>query len=191
MTADAQDASGAGRPAVFFDRDGTLMREVEYCKDPSLVETPRGLREALAELRRAGFLRVIVTNQSGIGRGWISPAQYEAVQAELLRQLGGEIDGTWMCPDVPGTASPRRKPAPGMLLEAAAELGISLPRSFMVGDKAADAEAGARAGVRRSILVRTGYGREEVAKCPPGTVVCEDVLEAVRLILDGRFGEDA
>ncbi len=171
------------RKAVFFDRDGTLMREVAYCRDPSLVETPPGLREGLAKLRRAGFLRVIITNQSGIGRGWISQEEYAAVQAELMRQLGGEIDACYMCPDLPDTPSIRRKPAPGMLIEAAEDLGINLAASSMVGDKAADLEAGFRAGVRGAFLVLTGYGRHEQGKCPAGTTICEDVLEVIKILL--------
>lgn len=178
----------SGRPAVFFDRDGTLMREVSYCRDAALVETPPGLREALAALREAGFARVIVTNQSGIGRGWIAMSEYEAVQAELMRQIGGEMDAVYMCPDPPGVASERRKPEPGMLFEAARELGLDLSRSYMIGDKAGDVEAGRRAGVREAMLVRTGYGAEEEKTCPPGTRVFADVLGAIDFVLQRASG---
>ena len=107
--------------AVFFDRDGTLMEEVHYCGDPGKVRVYAGVSEGLRKLKAAGFRTFIVSNQSGIGRGLIGEAQYRAVQAELISQIGeGLIDGSYFCPDAPGTVSTRRKPAPGMLLEAAA-----------------------------------------------------------------------
>jgi len=97
------------------------------------------------------------------------------VQEEFLRQLGpGLIDRTYYCPDAPGAASPRRKPAPGMLLEAAADYAIDLAQSWMVGDKCADMECGRRAGAR-TILVLTGYGRRQT--CQPD-FTCRDVAEA-------------
>ncbi len=146
------------RRAVFFDRDGTLMDEVEYCSDPAKVKLIPRVPEALDELKRAGFLTVIVSNQAGIGRGLFTEAQYTAVQEELLRQIGAHrIDASYFCPDAPGAPSLRRKPQPGMVLEAAAEFGIDLAASFLVGDKAIDIECGRRAGTR-TILVRTGYG---------------------------------
>ncbi len=114
-------------------------------------------------MKGAGFKLVIVTNQSGIGRGIFSEAEYQMVHDELLRQLGaGLIDATYFCPDRPEAPTARRKPEPGMLQEAAREHGLDLPRSFMVGDKAADLEAGRRAGVAASILVRTGVGAAEI-----------------------------
>jgi len=165
--------------AVFFDRDGTLMEEVYYCADPALVRVYPGVSEALRRLKAAGFAIVVVTNQSGIGRGYMTDAQYQAVQAEFLRQVGADlIDATYYCPDAPGLPSQRRKPAPGMLLEAAAEHGIDLAQSWTVGDKALDVECGQRAGTR-TVLVRTGYGREQV--CAPDQT-CEDAVEAARWI---------
>jgi D-glycero-D-manno-heptose 1,7-bisphosphate phosphatase len=174
-----------GRRAVFFDRDGTLMEEVEYCSDPSRVKLIPGVPEALDELKRAGLLAVIVTNQAGIGRGYFTEAQYHAVQAELLRQIGGHrIDASYFCADAPGVPSLRRKPPPGMLLEAAAEFQIDLATSFTVGDKASDIECGRRAGTR-TILVRTGYGAalERVPHFKPPDFVADDVPEAVRWVM--------
>ena len=105
--------------AVFFDRDGTLMEEVHYCGDPQKVRVYAGVSAGLRKLKQAGFRTFIVTNQSGIGRGLISEAQYSAVQQEVLSQIGeGLIDASYFCPDAPGTASTRRKPEPGMLFEA-------------------------------------------------------------------------
>jgi D-glycero-D-manno-heptose 1,7-bisphosphate phosphatase len=152
------------RPAVFLDRDGTLMEEVEYCRDPAKVRLIPGVREALQSLKAAGFLNVIITNQSGIGRGWISPAEYEAVHARLIELIGSElIDAVYFCPDVPGQPSDRRKPAPGMVLEAARDLEIDLSRSWFVGDKASDVMCGRSAGTK-TILVETGYGAREVCE---------------------------
>jgi D-glycero-D-manno-heptose 1,7-bisphosphate phosphatase len=163
--------------AVFLDRDGTLMEDTGYVRRADDVHLYADAREALAELKAAGFKLVIVTNQSGIGRGIFSDAEYRAVHKELLRQLGaGLIDATYFCPDHPDHATERRKPAPGMLLEAARDHGLDLARSFMVGDKAADVEAGRRAGVAGSILVRTGVGEADAARA--GADVMADNLSA-------------
>lgn len=145
------------RRAVFLDRDGTLIEEVDYCNDPGRVRVFPGAVGALQRLRHAGWLTVVVTNQSGLSRGKISPEQYAAVNAEFLRQLPGGIDAVYFCADHPEKPTPRRKPGTGMLEEAAREHGIDLSRSWMIGDKAIDVECGRRAGCR-TILVRTGYG---------------------------------
>ena len=98
-------------PAIFFDRDGTLMEDVNYCADPRHVRLYAGVPEGLRRLRAAGFRSFIVTNQSGIGRGLFTETEYHAVQAELLAQIGaGLIDATYFCPDAPGIPSPCRKP---------------------------------------------------------------------------------
>ena len=167
-------------PAVFFDRDGTLMEEVHYCGDPAQVRTYAGVPEGLRRLKEAGFRTFIVTNQSGIGRGLITEQQYRAVQAELLVQIGeGLIDASYFCPDVPGVPSTRRKPEPGMVLEAAAEFHLDLTQSYMIGDKYADVECGKRAGVK-TILVLTGYGGEQ--DCAPD-YRARDVVEAIEMVL--------
>ena len=167
--------------AVFLDRDGTLMEEVDYCRDPEKVRIFPGVPDALRALRAAGFRTLLVTNQSGIGRGKILPSEYEAVHRRLLELLGPDtLDGWYMCPDTPDAASLRRKPAPGMLLEAAGEWGLDLESCWMIGDKAIDV-ACARAAGAAGILVKTGYGaREDVS----GAVyTAEDVPDAVRWIL--------
>jgi len=167
-------------PAVFFDRDGTLMEETHYCSDPARVRLYAGVPEALQKLKAAGFRAFIVTNQSGIGRGLITEEQYQAVQREVLRQIGeGLIDASYFCADRPDIPSTRRKPEPGMVLEAAAEFDIDLPHSWFVGDKTADIECGWRAGAR-TILVETGYGAEQ--NCQPD-YTAKDVAEAVVFIL--------
>jgi D-glycero-D-manno-heptose 1,7-bisphosphate phosphatase len=166
--------------AVFFDRDGTLMEEVHYCGDPAGVQVFPEVPEALRKLKEAGFRTFVITNQSGIARGLITEAQYHAVQEELLRQIGaGAIDATYFCADPPAAPSTRRKPEPGMVLEAAAAYDIDLARSYFIGDKSADIECGQRAGTR-TILVLTGYGMEQ--DCRPD-FTAHDIAEAVRIVL--------
>ena len=151
-----------GLKAVFLDRDGTLMEDPGYCSDPALVAIYPGVVPALARLKAAGYRLVLTTNQSGIGRGYFAAADFERVQAELQRQLGpSSLDAVYFCADAPDAASERRKPAPGMLLEAAADHGLDLGRSFIIGDGARDIEAGRRAGLAGGILVLTGHGAEE------------------------------
>ncbi len=168
-------------PAVFLDRDGTLMEDVNYCSDPGKVRLYPGVSDALRRLRDRGFLNIIITNQSGIARGRVTLAQYEAVHAELLRQIGdGLITATYFCPDHPDAASERRKPAPGMLLEAARDHSIDLSRSWMIGDKAIDVECGQRAGTR-AILVETGCGANE-GGCSPDHRG-KDIVAAAEFVL--------
>ena len=149
-------------PAVFFDRDGTIMEDCDYCSDPKDVRIFPGVREALLRLKSKGFQLIIITNQSGIGRGLMTVEQYRAVEAELLRQLDELIGATYFCPDVPGQRSICRKPAPGMILQAKREHGIDLSRSFFIGDKEIDVECGRNAGVR-TVRVQTGFQQDTTA----------------------------
>ncbi len=159
-------------PAVFLDRDGTLMTDVEYCADPARVAVFPGAADALARLRAVGYRLVMVTNQSGIGRGYFGEDDFQRVQAELARQLGaaGRLDGVYHCPERPEDATDRRKPGPGMLLEAAEQLGLDLGRSWIVGDSRADVEAGCRAGLAGAVFVLTGKAPEERHACQPDAV---------------------
>jgi len=168
--------------AVFFDRDGTLMEEVDYCSDPARVRVYAGVPETLRKLKAAGWRTFIITNQSGIGRGWFTEAQYAAVQEELMRQLGaGAIDAVYFCPDAPDVPSSRRKPATGMVREAAEAYDLDLPRSYFIGDRDSDIECGQKAGTR-TILVLTGYGAQQ--RCRPD-FVARDVNEAAEVVLRG------
>ncbi len=168
-------------PAVFLDRDGTLMRDADYCGDPAQVEVYAGTSAALQRLKEAGFRLVIITNQSGIGRGYFGETEYRAVAAEVERQLGaGLIDATYFCPDLPDNGSVRRKPAPGMILEAQREHAIDLNRSFMIGDKPIDVECGRNAGVR-TILVHTG--KAKTAGAGGADWEARDLTEAAGIIL--------
>jgi D-glycero-D-manno-heptose 1,7-bisphosphate phosphatase len=168
--------------AVFLDRDGTLIRDVGYCFKAEDVELLEGVGKLLPKLKSAGFKLVIVTNQSGIGRGYFTEGDFWSVQHELEKQLGpGVIDATYFCADTPQNGSERRKPNPGMLFEAARELGIELERSYMVGDKVSDTQAGIRAGVRATILCggNNGGGPAE----SDATFIAKNFNEAVEFIL--------
>jgi D-glycero-D-manno-heptose 1,7-bisphosphate phosphatase len=124
---------------------------------------------------------IIITNQSGIGRGYFTEAVYRAVEAEFLHQLGDElIDASYHCPDLPGSDSIRRKPGPGMIFEAQRDHRIDLRRSFMIGDKASDIGCGRNAGVR-TILLRTGYGAGE-PDCGADWIA-RDIAQAAEIIL--------
>jgi histidinol-phosphate phosphatase family protein len=152
----------AERPAVFFDRDGTLIHEVHYCSNPSQVRAVEGAVEALVKLSDAGFALVIVTNQSGIGRGYFTHDDYHRVHEEVLWQLQpAVITGAYYDESTPDQPSPRRKPATAMLEEAAREHGLDLSRSWMVGDKTSDVECGKNAGLR-TVLVETGHGKDHL-----------------------------
>jgi D-glycero-D-manno-heptose 1,7-bisphosphate phosphatase len=168
--------------AVFIDRDGTIMEDADYCSDPKQVKLFPGVREALQRLKSKGFKLIIITNQSGIGRGFFTVDQYRAVEAEVLRQLGDRlIDSTYFCPDVPGQNSNHRKPSPGMILQAKREHQIDLARSFLVGDKEIDVECGRNAGVR-TIRVQTGFDRDISDSAADWTA--KDLPAAAQLILD-------
>jgi D-glycero-D-manno-heptose 1,7-bisphosphate phosphatase len=168
-------------PAVFLDRDGTLMRDVDYCGDPGKVEVFAEASSALRRLKEKGYKLIVITNQSGIGRGYFTEEDYRAVESEFERQLGkGVIDASYYCPDLPTSSSIRRKPGPGMIFEAQHDHRIDLRRSFFVGDKASDIGCGQNAGVR-TILVQTGYGTSE-KNCRPDWIA-KDIAEAVEIIL--------
>ena len=175
--------------AVFLDRDGTLIEEKEYLSDPAGVVLFAGVGAALRRLRKAGFKLVLVTNQSGIGRGYYSEADMHRVNRRLLDYLaadGVEIEKIYFAPEAPDQPSRGRKPQPQFLFDARDELGINLERSFMVGDKLADLECGWNAGVRQCILVRTGYGAElepRLGSDTARTVVVDDLAAAVEQIL--------
>ena len=169
------------RPAVFLDRDGTLMEDSGYIGDPEKVRILPGVREALERLHNAGFVLVIITNQSGIGRGRFTEADFTAVQERLFRDLGSPlITATYMCPDHADMPSDRRKPSPAMILEAVTDLGLDISKSWMIGDKPIDVECGRRAGAR-SILVLSGEGTPADGK--DATFVANTLADAAEFIL--------
>ena len=149
--------------AVFLDRDGTIIEEKNYlCRPEDVVIFP-GAAAALARLQRAGFKLFIVSNQSGVGRGYFALADVEKVNEHLLRELGREqvrFEKVYIAPEAPDAPSRGRKPSPQFLLDARDEFGVDLAQSYMIGDKLVDLECGWNAGVRKCLLVRTGYGAE-------------------------------
>lgn len=155
------------RPAIFLDRDGVVIEGVHYLSSPRQVQLIPGTAEAIASLNRAGWPVVIVTNQSGVARGLFPAETVHAVHrhiSELLLEHGARIDAYYFCPHHESGDVPEfrldcecRKPKPGMLLQAAAEHGLDLANSWMIGDRESDLQAGVAAGTR-TILVRTGFG---------------------------------
>ena len=182
------------RPAVFLDRDGTLLEEAGYLdRIERLVFFPYGI-DAVRLFNRAGFAVVIITNQSGVGRGMYEEAfvgRVHEVMRERMAAGGARIDAFYYCPHHPTAEIERyrrdcdcRKPGAGMLRQAAADLGLDLARSFTVGDKWTDVQAGTAAGAR-GILVRTGYGRSSELAPRPGVepaAIVDDLVSAAAWI---------
>jgi D-glycero-D-manno-heptose 1,7-bisphosphate phosphatase len=168
--------------AVFIDRDGTIMEDADYCSHPKQVKIFPGVSQALRRLKSKGFRLIVITNQSGIGRGFFTVDEYRSVESEVSRQLGhGLIDATYFCPDAPGQHSTHRKPSPGMILEAKREHQIDLARSFLIGDKEVDVECGHNAGVR-TIRVQTGFDRDIAGSAADW--VAKDLAAAAQIIFD-------
>ncbi|MBI2911200.1 MAG: HAD family hydrolase [Chloroflexi bacterium] len=177
---------GPVRPAAFLDRDGVLNVEVGYLDDPGRVRLQWGSAAAVRALNDAGWLVIVVTNQSGVSRGYYTLETVEAIHRELRRRLhaaGARVDAICYCPHQPDDQCRCRKPEPSMLLEAAQRLGANLARSWMIGDKASDIEAGRRAGCRTA-LVLTGYGLEEAKQVAEVDLLASNLRRAVRCILD-------
>lgn len=175
------------KPCIFFDRDGTLIEERHYLSDPAQVALVPGAAEAVRRAREAGFLAVVLTNQSGVGRGYFRMEDVEAVHRrmeELLAASGAELDAIYVCPHAPEEDCPCRKPRTGLVERAARDLEIDLSRSWMIGDKPADIELARNAGMR-SVLVMTGYGAASASEAgAAATFSASGVLEAVKLLLE-------
>jgi D-glycero-D-manno-heptose 1,7-bisphosphate phosphatase len=177
------------RRFVLVDRDGTINEELspEYVLDPGQLRLIRGAAGALRELRGLGLGIIVVTNQSPVGRGWLSLDQLDTIHArlsELLAAEGASLDGFYACPHDPDDGCECRKPGIGLAMRAAAEHGFDPAESFVVGDHRGDVEMGRRIGAR-TFLVRTGHGREELAKAEPfADHVVADLAEATTIIRD-------
>jgi D,D-heptose 1,7-bisphosphate phosphatase len=189
--------------AIFLDRDGTINEEVGYLDSPDKLVIFPSVYEAIRLINQSGRKAIVVTNQAGIARGLFGEDLVETIHAalrEALLQKGAFIDAFYYCPHHPteGSAPYRqncdcRKPAPGLFLRAARELNLDLFASWMIGDRYNDMEAAHRAGAR-GVLVKTGYGADTLsgegpdAETPAGKpdLIADDILEAVRLILEGR-----
>ncbi len=173
------------RRALFLDRDGTLNVEVNSLQRPEDLVLIDGAAEALAEARRRGWAAVVITNQAGVGRGYFSAETLERIHHRLTDELARRavaLDGIYACLHHPDEGCRCRKPEPGMILAAAAELAIDPTRSWMIGDRASDLEAGRRAGCRTA-LVLTGYGASTAAEGHQADLVVPDLAAAVRCIL--------
>jgi D-glycero-D-manno-heptose 1,7-bisphosphate phosphatase len=178
--------------AVFLDRDGTINEEKEYLHRPEDFEFIPGAPQAIRLLNEAGFLVVVVTNQSGVARGYYDEAAVERLHLYMdqeLARFGARVDAYYFCPHHPKHGSGAyllecacRKPLPGMLVQAADDLAVDLKRSWIIGDKLADVEAGLRAGCQ-PLLVRTGYGAGEEARLPREVAAHDDILAAARAIV--------
>ncbi len=171
------------RRAVFLDRDGTVIEDREYLRKPEDVVLLPGVEQALRIFQSTGFHVVLVSNQSGIGRGWISLREHANVHASLVERLTARncrIDGAYYCPHAPAESCACRKPRPGMLHSASRRLDLQLRASYMIGDKASDVDAGKRAGCMTS-LVCTGRGVEtfsEIGAASSPDFVADDLLDA-------------
>lgn len=179
------------RRAVFLDRDGTINVEKEYLYQIAEFEFISGVVDAVKLLNEAGFLVVVVTNQSGVARGYYTEDDVEKLHCHVAHELdkfGARVDAWLYCPHHPdGRGSYSlpcscRKPLPGMLKEAARRYDIDLAASVMIGDKLADVSAGLAAGCR-TILVRTGYGADDESQVSNSTAVFDDLLSAVKSLI--------
>jgi len=188
------------RRAVFLDRDGTVADEVGYVNHASRIRLLSGSAEAVKRVREAGFLAVVVTNQAGVARDYFE--EFVVHQAnrrlvELLEREGAALDGIYYCPHHPREGAPPyrqdcqcRKPRPGMLLQAAEDLGIDLTRSYMVGDGLVDVGAARAAGVL-PVMVLTGYGRGHLEhRRSRWTVEPEHIAEDLSAAVDWILGRE-
>lgn len=173
------------RPAAFVDRDGTINVERNYLRSPAELELIPGAAAGLKDLQARGFALVVLTNQSGVARRYFTLDAVAAVHARLAEMLAAEgviLDAVYLCPHGPADACDCRKPLPGMALRAAADLGLDLARSVMIGDKGVDLGLGRAIGAR-TILVRTGHGlAEEPVAAKLADFVADDLAAAANWV---------
>jgi len=170
------------RPAVFLDRDGTIIKDADHLSSVDELEVFEFAVEALCLLKEKGFLLIVLTNQSGIARGFFDEAAMRTVHDALQMQLHDLIDAIYFCPHGPDDGCDCRKPGVGMIKQAASEHSIDLANSWIIGDKKSDVETGFNAGIATA-LVLTGYGESELSaldRLPE--LVASDLLEAARQI---------
>ncbi|HSL29488.1 MAG TPA: HAD family hydrolase [Anaerolineales bacterium] len=175
-------------PAIFLDRDGVLIENrPDYVREGSQARLFPETIPALARTELKSYRIVIVTNQSVVGRGLIPLEKAQEINArlvDLIRGQGGRLDRVYMCPHGPGEGCACRKPNPGLLLQAAADLSIDLPRSWMIGDAWTDLQAGRAAGVQGLILVRTGRGEDQLLQPQPEDIIQPLILGNLELAID-------
>ncbi len=183
------------KKACFLDRDGVVIEDANYLSDPEQVRLIPGAADAIRALHDAGYAVVLVSNQSGIARGYFTTDDLKRVEQKINQELeaAGAVspfDGIYYCPHHKKGIIPEytadcgcRKPKPGLLLRAAADLNLDLSRSFIIGDKASDGNAGFNAGCSAAVLVRTGHGPEEVLPEKENFFEAPSIREAVHLLL--------
>ena len=172
------------RGVVVLDRDGTINVERHYLADPDQIVLIDGASEGLRHLRDLGLELIVVTNQSGVGRGYFTERTLAEIHARLIERLaaaGVELAGVYVCPHVPADACQCRKPATGLLERAAREHGFDPADAFVIGDKGSDVELGRRVG-STTLLVRTGYGATEAEAGVTADYIVDDLREAARVI---------
>ncbi|NLO56186.1 MAG: HAD family hydrolase [Thermovirga sp.] len=179
--------------AVFLDRDGVIIEEKGFVFEPDDVVLVDAAAEAIIRMSLMGLKIVVLTNQSGIGRGLFNEESYKKVlrrMVQLLEKSGARLDGVYHCPHAPWEGCDCRKPKPDLALKAAKDLGISLSRSFVVGDKRSDMELARTIG-SKGILVRTGYGlRTEMEGNPVWDAVADSIVGAAEVIQKWVEGEE-
>ena len=179
------------KKAVFLDRDGVIIEQVAYLSRPEQAVLIPGAVEALEIIHRHGDVAVVISNQSGVGRGYFTAAAVDAVHDRKQKRLGvqGEyVDAFYYCPHAPDEKCSCRKPSPEMILRAGERFGADVGSSLMLGDRMSDLECGVNAGCAASVLVLTGYGEEQAPKArEAGFAVARDMLDAVRKF----YGENA
>jgi len=170
------------RPAAFIDRDGTLIRDADHLSSTDDLEIFPFAHEALSQLRERGFLIIVVSNQSGVGRGMFDSQTVDRINSEINETLGGLVDAFYFCPHVPDDGCNCRKPEIGLIREAMSAFDIDISNSWTIGDKASDIELGMNAGTATA-LVMTGYGERDLPnlKRTPD-LVAVDLLAAVKEI---------
>jgi D-glycero-D-manno-heptose 1,7-bisphosphate phosphatase len=172
------------RPFVILDRDGTLIEEKNYLADPGGVELLSGAAEAVERFGEMGYGVIVVTNQSGVGRGYFEMEDVERVNArmlELLGEAGKRVERIYICPHAPEEGCGCRKPRTGLVEQAARELGLDASRSVVIGDKAADVELARNAGAS-AVLVTTGYGAEAARGGVAADYVAADLKAAAEWV---------
>ncbi|MFN2501722.1 MAG: D-glycero-alpha-D-manno-heptose-1,7-bisphosphate 7-phosphatase [Pyrinomonadaceae bacterium] len=172
------------KPAIFLDRDGTLVQEVNYLSRVEDLRLFPFTRAAIRAMREAGFLLIVITNQSGIGRGIYDEEAMHSVHRRIQYHLEGSIDRFYFCPHLPCDGCQCRKPGQGMIEAARKDFEINISDSWMIGDKAIDIETGQGAGMRTA-LVLTGYGaaHKNLLVNQPD-IVADDLMGATRAIVD-------
>lgn len=175
-------------PAIFLDRDGVLIEnKTDYVRDWSQVKIFPEAIHTLSNEALKTYKIVIVTNQSAVGRGLISLDTAHDINHRLIQLIhhhGGRVDGVYLCPHKPDDDCVCRKPKPGLLLQAAADLSVDLARSWMIGDAWTDVQAGQAAGVRQSILLRTGRGTEQLLLPHPEIITRHLIFDNLTQAID-------